>query len=202
MDFLPFPFFAIVASAFICLLGAVLALNVFGLPANWIILCLAFLWKLACPGATNLGFTFWKILIFLALCGELLEFFLQIIKARRYGSSSSGTWAGMFGAILGAILMAPLFWGIGALIGALLGAWTGCYLMEITRGRPPREALDAAFGAMLGRFLGTVCKIGIGGAMIVVIASHIWPEAPALPSVPSEEVTIVQHKLPSFFHAC
>lgn len=202
MDFLPFPFFAILASAFICLLGVVLVLNVFGLPANWIILCLAFLWKLANPEAANLGSTFWAILILLALCGELLEFFLQIIKAKRYGSSSSGTVAGMIGAILGAIFMAPLFWGIGALIGALLGAWAGCYIMEIMRGRPAREALDAAFGAMLGRFLGTVCKIGIGGAMIVVIASRIWPDDPALPLAPSEVITIVMNNLPQSLHAC
>ena len=114
----------------------------------------------------------------IALVGEALEMGMQILKAKRYGSSSSGTFAGMIGAIAGAILLAPLFFGLGALIGALAGAWTGCFVVEHLKGRPLREALDAAFGAMMGRFLGTVCKCGAGGAMLALAAGRIWPKLP------------------------
>ena len=118
------------------------------------------------------------MMVGIAVVGEALEMGMQILKAKRYGSSSSGTFAGMIGAIAGAILLAPLFFGLGALIGALAGAWTGCFVVEHLKGRPLREALDAAFGAMMGRFLGTVCKCGAGGAMLALAAGRIWPKLP------------------------
>ena len=167
MDFLPFPIAYLLAGAFVTLLCFVLLLNVFGLPANWIVLGLVALWKMVHPGAANLDVWFWVMMVGLALIGEALELGMQILKAKRYGSSSSGTFAGMIGAIAGAILLAPLFFGLGALIGALAGAWIGCFLMELVKARPVKEALDAAFGAMMGRFLGTVCKCGAGGACLL-----------------------------------
>lgn len=171
----------IIASGFLSLLGLILVLNVFGLPANWLILGLVCLWKYVYPDTAHMDVLFFVMLIGFAVLGELLEFGLQIIKARKYGSSSSGTFAGMVGAIAGAILLAPLFFGLGALLGALLGAWTGCFIMEKCKGRPTGEAVDAAFGAMMGRFLGTVCKCGAGAAMLALTARYIWPEAPVPP---------------------
>ncbi|WP_297670740.1 DUF456 domain-containing protein [uncultured Desulfovibrio sp.] len=177
MDFLPFPVASLLAGAFITLLGFVLLLNVFGLPANWVLLGLVALWKVIHPGA-DMGAGFWVLMVGIAVSGEALEMGLQVLKARRYGSSASGTFAGMLGAIAGAILLAPLFFGLGALVGALAGAWTGCFLMETLKGRPLRESLDAAFGAMVGRFLGTVCKCGAGGCMLALAAGRIWPALP------------------------
>lgn len=171
----------ILASGFLGVLGFVLLLNIFGLPANWIILGLVALWKYLMPETAQMGTLFFGLLIGLALAGEALELGLQVVKAKRYGSSSSGTFAGMIGAVVGAILLAPLFFGLGALLGALLGAWVGCFSMEKLKGRPTKEAVDAAFGAMMGRFLGTVCKCGVGGAMIAVTGRYIWPDVPMEP---------------------
>ncbi len=176
---IPYAITSILASGFMALLGFLLFLNIFGLPANWIILGLVGLWAYAYPDAAAMDITFFIILTGLAVLGEVLEFALQVVKAKKYGSSSSGTFAGIVGAIVGAIVMAPLFFGIGALIGALIGAWIGCFVMEKAKGRPTKEAYDAAFGAMVGRFLGTVCKCGVGGAMLAVVGRYIWPEVPA-----------------------
>ena len=177
MDFLPFPIATVLAGAFLTLLGFVLLLNIFGLPGNWVLLGLTVLWRLAHPAAMQMDVWFWVMMAGLGLAGEGLEFGLQVVKARKYGSSSSGTFAGMIGAIAGAILLAPLFFGLGALIGALAGAWTGCFFTEwLIRGRPAGESLTAAFGAMMGRFLGTVCKCGIGGCMLALTAGRIWPD--------------------------
>ncbi len=185
MDWLPFPFAALLAGVFLTLLCFMLLLNIFGLPANWLILGLVALWKLCHPTAENLGLWFWLCVVGLALTGEVLEFLMQLFKARRYGSSSSGTFMGMVGAIIGAILLAPIFWGLGAFIGALLGAWLGCFGMELCKKRPLAEACQAACGAMLGRFFGTVVKCGIGVAIIAITAQRIWPD-PTLP-VPDAE---------------
>ncbi|MDD4701464.1 MAG: DUF456 domain-containing protein [Desulfovibrio sp.] len=193
MDFLPFPLASLLAGAFITLLCFVLVLNVFGLPANWVMLGLVALWKMAHPASDSMNIWFWVMMVGLALIGEALELGMQIVKAKRYGSSSSGTFAGMIGAIAGAILLAPLFFGLGALIGAVAGAWIGCFMMEMVKGRPLRESLDAAFGAMVGRFLGTVCKCGIGGAMLALAAGRIWPKAPLemLPTDPEGPMQMV-----------
>ncbi len=175
------PFFTyILASGFMTLLGFLLFLNIFGLPANWIILAFVGLWAYIHPDAGNMGMLFFAMLIGLAVIGEVLEMGLQVMKAKKYGSSSSGTMAGMVGAIVGAIAMAPLFFGLGAFIGALIGAWLGCYVMERLKGRPSKEATSAAFGAMVGRFLGTVCKCGIGGGMLAIVGRYIWPDVPAV----------------------
>ena len=194
MEFLPFA--PLLAGAFLALLCLVLFLNIFGLPANWIILGLVALWKLVMPAQSGLDAWFWAGMVAFALLGEALELGVQVLKARHYGSSSSGTFAGMVGAFVGAILLAPLFWGLGALLGALAGAWIGCYTMEIARGRPSGEAVNAAMGAMMGRFFGTVCKCGTGAAMIALTAHHIWPEVPdAGPpgGTPAEVVRLFLH---------
>ena len=54
-------------------------------------------------------------------------------------------------------------------------------VLELLRGRPGKEAFDAAFGTMMGRFLGTVCKLGTGSAMVVLTARRIWPDAVPVP---------------------
>ena len=59
--------------------------------------------------------------------------------------------------------------------------------MELVKGRPVKEALDAAFGAMMGRFLGTVCKCGAGGAMLALTAHRIWPK-PVPASLPPDSL--------------
>lgn len=193
MELFPLQLQLWLAGAFLALLTFVLFLNIFGLPANWIILGLDALWKLAHPVNPNLGWLFWTLIIFLAIAGEGLELLLQLAKARKYGSSSSGALGGMIGAIVGAILLAPLFWGIGAFIGALAGAWLGCFIMEMLKGCPSQKAASAAFGTMLGRFMGTIAKIGIGAAMIALTARHIWPAEAILPEEDEILLTFLQN---------
>lgn len=195
MDF--FPFASILASAFIGLLCLTLLLNILSLPANWLILGLIAIWHFVFPMAGNYNLWFWILVIGLAVIGEVLETALQLMKAKRYGSSSSGTWAGLVGGIIGAIMLAPLFWGIGALIGALAGAWLACFGIELLRGRPTDEALDAAFGTLLGRLLGTLCKIGTGAVIIAITAHQIWPESPTPIPLPEEHLVWLAKGLPA-----
>ncbi len=167
---------SLMATAFMGFLALVLFLNIFGLPANWLILALVALWKYLHPDTAHMGTIFFMCLTGLAVIGEILETGLQILQAKKYGSSNTGTFAGMVGAIIGAIVLAPLFFGLGALVGALAGAWIGSFIMEKLKGRPTQEASESAFGAMMGRFLGTVCKCGAGGAMLAFTGHYIWPD--------------------------
>jgi uncharacterized protein YqgC (DUF456 family) len=173
-----------IAGGFIALMGLVLLLNFFSLPANWMLIALAAVWKYISTAADQMNFGFFALLIGLALIGELLEFGLLALKAKKYGSSNTGLFAGLVGAVIGAILGAPFLFGLGALFGALIGAWLGCYLMELLRGGGHAKAVHAAMGALVGRFLGTVCKCGIGAVILTCIARAVWPDAVPLIPVP------------------
>lgn len=119
---------------FLVLLGFVLLLNVITLPANWIMLGLIGLWRFAYPSPGDMGVFFFAMLVGLALFGEVIEYIAQGWGSKKYGSSTSGIWAGLLGALVGALAGLPLLFGLGAFIGALVGAWIGCYLMERYKG--------------------------------------------------------------------
>ena len=174
----------LIAGGFIALLGLVLLLNFFSLPANWVLIALAAAWKYTHTASDHMGLGFFALLVGLAVLGELLEFALLALKAKKYGSSNTGLFAGLVGAIIGAIMGAPFLFGLGALFGALAGAWLGCYLMELLRGNGHAKAVQAAMGALVGRFLGTVCKCGIGAVILTCIARAVWPDAAPLIPLP------------------
>ena len=151
-----------------------LGLHLFGLPANWFILGLAGIWAISAP--TNvLTFADFAVLGAIALAGEIMELLMLHIWGKKYGGSGKGTFGGMIGAFAGAIVGAPFFLGVGAFFGALAGAFLGSLAVELLRGMPNKEALNAAWGTMLGRFGGTVLKAAFGFAMVALSAPRIWP---------------------------
>lgn len=164
------------AALCILVMTLLLALNLFGLPANWVSFAIACLWGIFVAGdAIGLGF----LLLLAAIClvGEVLEFFLQAWGSKRYGGSGRGTIGGMIGAFAGAILGAPILFGLGAFIGALAGAFCGSLLVELAHRRPLGPAATAAWGTMLGRFGGSVLKMACGFAMVALAAPRIWEGA-------------------------
>jgi len=173
-----------IAGGFIVLMVLVLLLNFFSLPANWMLIGLAAAWEYMGSSASQMSLGFFALLVGLAILGELLEFGLLALKAKKYGSSNSGLFAGLVGAVIGAIICAPFLFGFGALLGALAGAWLGCYLMEFMRGGGHEKAMQAAMGALVGRFLGTVCKCAVGAIILTCIARAVWPGAVPLLPVP------------------
>lgn len=163
---------------FLIVLALCALLNLVTLPGNWLLAVLVVLWALAGPDAAtaSLGTLFFVALFGLAVAGEIVEFLAQIWGAKKYGCSNKATVAGMIGAIAGAIVCAPFLFGVGAIFGALAGAWLGSFAAErLLVGRPASQAVTAANGALVGRFLGMVIKFGLGMTMIVLTATAIWP---------------------------
>ncbi|MDK2956724.1 MAG: uncharacterized protein PWQ57_2220 [Desulfovibrionales bacterium] len=162
------------ALLFILLLFGVLLINIFQMPANWIILALLAVWKLthAQGGVTWL---FVLVLLGLAMVGEILEFLAQAKGAQKYGASKRGNLGGIIGAIVGAIAGAPFLLGIGALLGALAGAFLGCFVFEKMAGRKTDEAWRASWGAFWGKMFGMTAKAALGAAMIGLSIPRIWP---------------------------
>ena len=169
----------LLAGFFLVVLAFCVLLNLVTLPGNWAMVALVIVWEMFYPGS-SLGALFFVLFIGLALIGELVEFGAQIYGSKKYGSSKTSTAAGVIGAIVGALAGAPFMFGVGAIFGALFGAWAGCYLAErLIRRQSSELAFRAAQGAMVGKFFGMVIKFGIGVAMLLLTASHIWPELPA-----------------------
>lgn len=167
----------LLAAIFIIIMVLCLALHLFSLPANWVIIGLLLLWRVMHPetAATSMNTTFFIIVGGLALLGEVLEFAVQMMGAKRYGGTSRGNMGGIVGAVVGAIVGAPFLFGLGALAGALGGAYAGCFLLEIGQGRPADVARRAATGAFFGKFLGLGLKFGIGVCLVMLGSQHIWP---------------------------
>lgn len=166
----------VVVVLFLLALLAVLGLHVLTLPANWVLLGGVILWGWAHP-ELQLGIGFYLLLAGIALLGEAIEFASQYIGGKKYGATGKGNLGAFIGAILGAITCAPLFFGLGAVLGAVGGAYFGCFLFERIHGRETGEAWRAAKGAMLGRVLGLIVKIGLGGVMFAMAARAVWPKA-------------------------
>ncbi len=162
------------AAVCIALMVLSLALHLFGLPANWLILGLAAIWALAAPDS-GLSPGSFAVLGALALAGEIAEFAMLHIWGKKYGGSGKGTFGGMIGAFAGAIVGAPFFFGVGAFFGALAGAFLGSLAVELLRGQSNEDALAAAWGTMLGRFGGTMVKAALGFAMVAYAAPRVWP---------------------------
>jgi uncharacterized protein YqgC (DUF456 family) len=163
--------------SFLLLLLLCALLNLASLPGNWIMAGLVTLWVLFGPdNSSSPGVFFFLVFFGLALAGEAVEFLSQIWGAKKYGSSGTSTVMGMIGAIAGAVFFAPFLFGLGAVFGALAGAWAGSFLSErLLEGRPVKESVTAANGALLGRFLGMTAKFGLGVSMLVWTAANIWP---------------------------
>ncbi|WP_022661630.1 DUF456 domain-containing protein [Paucidesulfovibrio longus] len=162
------------ASLFLLLLFAAQMLNIFSLPGNWLLALFAGAWVYLRPDH-GLGWVFVGVLAGIALVGEAVEWAAQSWGARRYGASGRGNFGGIVGALVGAVIGAPFLLGVGALIGALVGAYAGCFVFELTKGRPRAEANRASMGAFFGKSLGMTVKLALGLTMFLLCVPRVWP---------------------------
>jgi hypothetical protein len=150
------------------LMGAAVLATIFGLPGTLIAFALALAYG-AATGFAPLGSRLLWLLLGLALVAEVADQVLGIWAARRYGASVKGVVGSIAGGILGAILLAPLLPVVGGIVGAFGGAYLGALLVEQHLRRDWAAARRAAWGNFLGRAAGTMLKLGIGVAMIVLV---------------------------------
>jgi uncharacterized protein len=168
----------------IVILLVCLVLTMFGLPGNWLILAVTSVYA-SLTSAQSAAAIGWKpivVLFVLAVLGEILELLAATVGTAKAGGSRRGAALALAGSFVGAvvgifigipvpligpILAALLFAGLGALAGAMMGErWAGKDWNASWR------IGKAAFG---GRLAGTLGKILLGGAMlVVVIVALLW----------------------------
>jgi hypothetical protein len=116
------------------------------------------------------------ILIALTILGEVIEYVLGIVGAKKRGASKGAIIASIAGGIVGAIICAPFLFGIGSLIGAFLGAFAGAFLIEYYQGKGVNQAMESGWGALLGRVGGAITKGFIGVMMIIITVVSVVGE--------------------------
>lgn len=154
------------------------ALNLIGLPGNWLVLLLAAIYAYFMPDdrRVDLGLVTLIIMLVLAAIGEGVEFLAGALGTKTAGGSKRGAVLSLLGSLVGGIvgLFVPIpIPIIGSIIGALffsgLGAMLGAAAGEQWKGRTVDESLKVGHAAFWGRLLGTAGKITIGCWMIGVL---------------------------------
>ena len=149
---------------YLLILAAVIILSliliVLGLPGLWIMVASAVVYNLVVPGDPIGWFTLVAVGV-LALVAELLEFSMTGSYARKYGGSRRAGWGAIIGSIVGAMVGFPVPI-VGPVIGAFVGSFIGALIAEFTGGSSAGDATRVAKGALIGRVVSTVLKIGIG----------------------------------------
>ena len=150
-----------------------LILVVLGLPGLWIMVASAVTYNLVVPG-DPIGWVTLVAVGVLAFVAELLDIALTGRYARKYGGSRRAGWGAIIGSIVGAMVGVPVPI-VGPVIGAFIGSFVGALIAEFTGGSSAGDATRVAKGALIGRVVSTVLKIGIGftiGIWIFIAATR------------------------------
>ncbi len=147
------------------------------LPGTWLILVVTSLfawWRYDSADVlmTEISMTTLIILLALAIIGEIIETMAGAAGARRAGGSRTGALLAIVGGVIGAIvgtgvIPVPV---VGTVIGACVGGGIGAMSGDLMRGRSIREAGAAGKGAAVGKFWGTIGKVGVSGLMWLIAA--------------------------------
>jgi len=168
-----------IASIFLVILNtALLAVVVFGLPGNWLMVlstCLFAWWR-----SEDAVFSIYTLILItvLAVLGEIIEFFAGIGGAKKAGAGWQGSIGAIAGAVTGAILgtaLIPIPF-LGTLIGACTGAGLGAWGFELSAGRKLTHSVRSGLGAGIGVFIGVTSKFAIGIIIWLIVAiAAFWP---------------------------
>jgi len=150
-----------------------LILIVLGMPGLGIMVASAVTYNLVVPG-DPIGWVTLVAVGILAFVAELLDIALTGRYARKYGGSRRAGWGAIIGSIVGAMVGFPVPI-VGPVIGAFIGSFVGALIAEFTGGSSAGDATRVAKGALIGRVVSTVLKIGIGftiGIWIFIAATR------------------------------
>jgi len=95
-------------------------------------------------------------MLIITIAATVIDYFIPLIGAKRYGTSKWGIYGSFVGMILGAFF-SPL--------GMLLGALIGAVSVEWMVSRKEKQALKAGWGIFIGSIFGSILKLVVSGVM-------------------------------------
>lgn len=96
------------------------------------------------------------LMLIITVAITIMDYFIPLIGAKKYGTSKWGIYGSIVGMIIGAFL-SPL--------GMLLGGLIGAVLIEWLVSRKEKQALKAGWGIFIGTILGSILKLVVSGVM-------------------------------------
>lgn len=103
------------------------------------------------------GFNFILTMILLTIGVTVLDYFVPIYGARKFGASRAGIWGSIIGLIVGMIFFPP--------VGIFVGAFAGAVAGELLVGKNSYAALKAGWGTFIGSMAGMLAKLVASGIM-------------------------------------
>jgi len=95
-------------------------------------------------------------MLIITMVVTVMDYFIPLIGAKKYGTSKWGIYGSIVGMIIG-VFFSPL--------GMLLGALIGAVLVEWIVSRKEEQALKAGWGIFIGSIFGSILKLVVSGVM-------------------------------------
>ena len=140
----------------------------FNLPGTFLMVAVAFVYALFTSFETFTPAVL-ITLLGLAALAELIEYIIGTFITVKYGASKWGVIGAIGGGIVGAIWGTSIMLVIGTVIGGLLGAYLGAFFLEYLYYKNTEKAIQAGYGAFMGKIGGTVSKLIVAFAMIFIM---------------------------------
>lgn len=104
----------------------------------------------------------WAMLVILV---QVMDYIFPMIGAKKMGGSKAGTWGCTIGMIVG-LFVGPM--------GIILGPFLGAIIGELIAGKQSSQAFVAGVGSFLGFLAGTISKLIISIALMVVFIQALF----------------------------
>lgn len=95
-------------------------------------------------------------MLIITMVVTVMDYFIPLIGAKKYGTSKWGIYGSIVGMIIG-VFFSPL--------GMLLGALIGAVLVEWIVSKKEEQALKAGWGIFIGSIFGSILKLVVSGVM-------------------------------------
>jgi uncharacterized protein len=157
-------------------------LTLLSLPGNWLMVMVTAIYAffMPCDSRAGIGWPVVVAILIMAILGEVVELVSGAAGTAKAGGTRRGAVFALGGSLLGSILgvfvglpipvVGPIF---AALLFAGLGAMAGAIFGEFSVGKDLTTSWQIGKAAFGGRLIGSLAKILLGAAMLVVVIAAL-----------------------------
>ena len=116
----------------------------------------------------------WDLLLLVTLyvAGEIMDWVMVAVGAKKFGAANSAVWGSLLGGIIGAAA-GSIFFGVGMIPGLLIGVFLGAFLFQLWSHGDVVRAAKAGVGSGIGFMMSWALKFVLALIMTGWIAYRI-----------------------------